>query len=542
MFRKALDVPDTEAVLLVQYFYWGLAYTTLAQTRFAALAQHSFSSQFTIASQAKHFQSARKAILVSIMFMRYVNLAILVSAALSQSVPEPANSNDVARQLGDFDWAIAPEDGYPIINFNDTNVNSEVIFKYNYTGNLTGSKYLFVQLFESDCATDADATALAIANNTDGDVLNINLDIVQETITNSSHYEQISAAEAAISFCLRVDYNYVDGNETESINFYETNVTITVDLTANFTLTTIAAERTLADNEAADIKLDYPVTAYICEDNNTLVDSPPALAQGSFLQVCVKIDETVTTNTNILVEDILTFVVSQPNNTLSSDSETITDSLADDLTDKVCRESGICNVKTQLLSKFFTEPVPSALRIDGVAILAFGKASLMPSGAPTPSRRRLRAVPIRGLITGDDVKAFMNAQQKNLDKDESGVSVISVVSDSSQRMLQEDGENQSDFGLDVALQGIEGDSGDGGSSSSGSSSIIVAAVVLIVLAAGCCFGFVACTKRNRKEDPKDIVDHDSSNASARTYPNQASINSSSSSQHVSHRTRDQQIN
>jgi hypothetical protein len=88
----------------------------------------------------------------------------------------------------------------------------------------------------------------------------------------------------------------------------------------------------------------------------------------------------------------------------------------------------------------------------------------MPSSAPTAAHigRRLRAVPIRGLITGDGVKAVMAAQQKNLDnnddndnnRDESGVSVLSVAS---QRMLQE-GANQSDFGLQVRLQGINGES------------------------------------------------------------------------------------
>jgi hypothetical protein len=473
----------------------------------------------------------------SIMFMRYLNLAMLASTALSQSVPESANSNSVARQLADFDWDLAPEDGYPIINFNDTNVNSEVVFKYNYTGNLSASKFLEVQLFESDCTTAADATALVFVNNTDGDVLNIDLDIVQETITTSPHYEEITTAEAAISFCLRVDYNYIAGvDPAESINFYETNVTITVDLTANFTLTGIVAERTLADSEAADIKLDYPVEAYICEDDNSLVAVPDALTQGSFLQVCVKIDGNVTTD-NILVEDILTFVVSQPGNLLSTDSETITDSVADPLTDKVCRESGICNVKTQLLSKFFTETSPSVLQIDGVAILAFGQASLMPSSAPSkaPSggARRLRAVPIRGLITGDDVKAFMASQQRNLDSDESEVSVVSVVTDSTQRMLQE-GENQSEFGLQVGLQGFDGESDDQGDSSDGGSAIMYAAVVLILLAAGGCFAFVVCTRRNRKEEPKDTNYHDSPNASVSTYPQQASVYSSSSSQEVTH--------
>jgi hypothetical protein len=68
--------------------------------------------------------------------------------------------------------------------------------------------------------------------------------------------------------------------------------------------------------------------------------------------------------------------------------------------------------------------------------------------------------PIRGLFTGDDVKAFMAAQEKNNDNNiyESGVSVVSVVAVSSQRILQ-DIPDQSDFGLQASLQGIDGDSG-----------------------------------------------------------------------------------
>ncbi len=100
--------------------------------------------------------------------------------------------------------------------------------------------------------------------------------------------------------------------------------------------------------------------------------------------------------------------------------------------------------------------------------------------------------------------------------------VVSVVADSSQRMLQE-GTGQSQFDLGVTLQGgIEGDSGDGEDSSSGGvSTIAVAAIVLILLAAAGGFGFVYFTRRNRKEEPKDIVDHHSSNA--RTSPSQVQL-------------------
>jgi hypothetical protein len=489
------------------------------------------------------------------MLMRYVYVALLAATAataFSQSTPSESadnNSNDMARQLaGDFDWDIQPEDGYPIIGFDDSTEESEVIFKYNFTGNLTDRKVLEVQLFQNDCLSVSDAS-LAFVKNTTGDELEVELDIIQETITNSIHYQDLNnGTSAIIGFCLRVDYNYVDGDgQPESINFYETNVTITVDLTANFTLTQITADRTSADSEAADATLDYPVEAYICLDDNSEVDSPAPLAQGSFLQVCVKIDGDVA-NQNIFVEDILTFVVSQPDGT-ATDSETITNAVADPLTDKVCRESGICNVKTQLLSKFFTAVEPQDLRVDGVAVLAFGKASLMPSSAPTTTpadtgTRRLRA-PIRGLLTGDDVKAFMAAQQS---RDVSGVSVVSVVADSSQRMLQDGGAAQSEFGLEVGLQGINGNSGGDGDSSgqddsSGGdgSAIVGAVVVMVLLAAGCGLGFFFCTRRDRKEEIKEIANHHSSNDSVGTYPNQASVYSSSSSQNVSHRARAQQI-
>jgi hypothetical protein len=181
------------------------------------------------------------------------------------------------------------------------------------------------------------------------------------------------------------------------------------------------------------------VEAYICLEDDSEVLVPAALEQGPILQVWQ--DRRYCRNLqtdNIFVEDILTFVVSQPDGTASA-SETITGGAPNPLTDKICREGGICNVKTQLPSNFFTGINPGDLRVDGVAILAFGKVSLMPSSAPTVTQRRLRA-PIRGLLSADDVKAFMASQQYNInnnDGDESGVSVLSVVAGMPQSRLQD---------------------------------------------------------------------------------------------------------
>jgi hypothetical protein len=474
--------------------------------------------------------------------MRYFQLAMLAITAastLSQSAPE---STDMARQLGDFDWAIQPEDGFPVIAFNGTTEDSEVVFKYNFTGIITASKFLEVNLYQNDCITDADGS-LTFVQAISGDELDVDVDIIQETISNSVHYQTINDGQAAIiGFCLRVDYKRIneEGN-AEGINFYETNITINVDLTANFTLTEIIADRTAADNEAADAALNYPVEAYICLDDNSEVTDPDPLFQGSVLQVCIKIDDSVV-NDNIMVEDILTFVISQPT-TETSNSVPINNAVANALTEKLCRESGICNVKTQLQSKFFTDTNPPDLRVDGVAVLAFGKASLMPSSAPTESRRRLR-VPIQGLLTGDDVQAFMAAQQQR-QQDSNEATTISVVADSSQRRL-DDGGDESEFGLQVGLQGINGDSSSHDGSSSGCSAIVVAVIVLMMLAAGCGLGFFFCTQgRTRKEEIFVVKHHHHSSAtSVGTYPSQGSVYSSSSGQYTNYRgstTRDEQI-
>jgi hypothetical protein len=168
---------------------------------------------------------------------------------------------------------------------------------------------LDVKLYQNDCVSPSDAS-LAFTTTTSGDEFDVDIAIIQETITNSVHYQSVNITTAILGFCLRVDYNYVDGNGLiESVNFHQENVTIHVDLTTNFTLSGINVQRDDVDNEAENAQLDYPVKAHICLDGNIEVESPATLTQGSVLQVCVRIDDTVVTE-GILVEDIFTFVVS----------------------------------------------------------------------------------------------------------------------------------------------------------------------------------------------------------------------------------------
>jgi len=327
--------------------------------------------------------------------------------------PTVLESRLLHRQLQDFAWDIAPSDGFPTIAFDSESSQSEVKFEYVYAGTLSENKFLQPTIFQEDCITPADSS-LAFSETLSSNKLSLDLNIVQETITDSVHYTSLGdfGQSAEINFCVRVDYNYKDSDGTiESINFHETVVTISVDLTANFSLTSIATDRLCGDNADANAALDYPVQAYFCDEVNEQ-ENPGTLVQGSSLQVCVKMDDSV--KEDVYVSDVFTFVVSQPDGPASS-STSIAETVADALTAKDCisQKDGVCNIKTQLPSKFFSVPNPSDLRVDGVAILAFGVPA-----------RRLVAVPI----------------QQSLQKGQAG------------RGLQDNGDGPaSDFQLEVGL-------------------------------------------------------------------------------------------
>jgi hypothetical protein len=291
------------------------------------------------------------------MLIRYLHLAMLAATAFSQRTPMSANSNDMDRQLGDFTWDIAPEDGYPIIGFNNSTEQGEVIFKYNFTGTLSDQKYLDAKLYQNDCVSAADRS-LALINSTSGDEFDVDVDIIQETIKNSVHYKDLNGTAAIIGFCLRVDYNYADNDgNTEIVMFYETNVTINVDLTANFTLTELVVDKRLASGDAVEAELDYGVEAYICLEDGSEVMEPEALGRGSALLFCVRTNANATTD--IMVTDVLSMTISQPGGSATGTSS-IVNGATDPLTDKVCEE-GICSIKTQLSSKFFAAVIPDTI-------------------------------------------------------------------------------------------------------------------------------------------------------------------------------------
>ena len=416
---------------------------------------------------------------------KFILLAMMASWAVNA---------DPRALAGDFNWEITPEDGFPSIAFDDASASKEVVFKYNFTGTTGPYKYLVSSLLDKNCNQTADAS-LAIIQNVSGNALEVDLDIIQETITSSSSYnENAEGTSATIDFCLRIDYDYKDATtgDVESINFHETTVTITVDLTANFTLASITTNRTAATEDNANANLDYPVEAYYCQDNNGEVPGS-VLTQGSLLQFCVRMFENVTAD--VYVEDIMEFTLTQPGSVpLTAPSRPIVNTQPDPLTEKLCIEMGICNIKHQLSSKWFAVPNPKPLRVDGVAILAFGKASSMPSAAP--GNRRLR-VPIRGLLSADQVKAMMERQ---LEAEAAAHKQVAIYQPD--RKLQA---TDSPFGLNVALDSDAGQQPTTKSTQGSNTAVIAIVVVVLLLVAGCLLYFFCARKKKTVQEEHKVV-------------------------------------
>jgi hypothetical protein len=101
--------------------------------------------------------------------------------------------------------------------------DSEVIFKYNFTGTLT-ARGSWTSSSQNDCVTAADdSLGFIVPPAETGSMSNLTS---SRNYLRFHPYQDLSSTAAIIRFCLRVDYNYVDGDGVADPSTYETNVTI----------------------------------------------------------------------------------------------------------------------------------------------------------------------------------------------------------------------------------------------------------------------------------------------------------------------------
>lgn len=280
-----------------------------------------------------------------------------------------------SRSLAESDWDIARVAGFPVFAFNTTTSNSEVVFKYSVTGtnspDFGSEKFLETSLFLPDCQTRPQRQSIVPHHSivVNGEYT-VELDIVQESVVLSEFYREEANSTARIMFCVRVDYFHFDGTNVNGVNFHETNVSIGIDLIAGFRLRDIDFDRAASEFSSATASLDYPIRANFCNGENK--DQPqPALFQGMTLQVCVSMDETVAIGKAYVI-DILEMDLHQPSTGVHDNP--ITKAYSNKLTQKTCN-GGICNVKTQLTSRWFEKADPESIDLTGMALLALGSAS-----------------------------------------------------------------------------------------------------------------------------------------------------------------------
>ena len=305
---------------------------------------------------------------------------------------------------------------------------------------------------------------------------------------------------ASILFCLRIDYN-LNG---ESINFHETVVDVTIDLTSNFTLDAVNVVRTSATDAQQDVDVDYPVTAYFCDGNNAGI-AAPTFTQGGAMQFCVKKDvrdsyqscflcmfsllvmdfshivniqyptfdnSQVSVSQDVYVRDILTAVVTQPSGP-GTPTTAIDTYVPNALTTKDCTSNsdGICNLLTQLPSKYFVDVAPQDLRVSGTAVLAFG----------TARKHRLLHVPVRNL--------------RHLAPANEGI-------DDRQLQQQQEGGSQSEFDLTAKLEGnpVAAADSDDGDSNALLTTVIAVLGVVAVASLGCGVYYNCAARRSNNAD------------------------------------------
>jgi hypothetical protein len=196
----------------------------------------------------------------------------------------------------DFLWDLSMRDGFPQFPQgleNVTDQDDDIVFSYNYTGTLTQAKTLGVQIFQYDCVRGTDSLGVNISDidiNTTLGQMTLATDIdITKIVDSTAHYQQVSANNATISFCVRVDYLYTGPDKkAESMNFYETKVQITVDLLAGFNLTAVNIQTNDPSSSDITLEIEAPILAYFCDENFTDIGQP-VFSQGEIVVGCMAV-------------------------------------------------------------------------------------------------------------------------------------------------------------------------------------------------------------------------------------------------------------
>lgn len=327
-------------------------------------------------------------LLINMKLSTVVNFLIMACYALGD---ESLNNND--RQLGG-EWDIRYQS--MAVNFDDEHLESEVVLSYTISDQESQ-----VTIYEGDhCNVTVPVDVIgmqknySIVNSTHGG-LDVTLDIKQDQVSLSDIWAfNADNSTGYVDVCVRVDLvEPTLGNS--SISFNEVDVTLTIDMTKNFTLdgsNVVDLTRQGPVQQDRNSDTSYNLEAFQCDESGTQIAD--TIKQSSQLFICL-----VTNSTNIQFSDIKSLSLSQGDLSLTPISNGIVTKNA--LTYVTGIESQNVAIETKLISAFFEADAPDNVKATGVAIMEFKTA------VPSRDRRLAGAgLPTRNLQEGDGRNGF----------------------------------------------------------------------------------------------------------------------------------------
>jgi hypothetical protein len=221
----------------------------------------------------------------------------------------------------------------------------------------------------------------------------------QVTVTVSVNFSSLissvwtdSTTAGTLSFCYRLDAN-VDGY---SVNHVSTIVTATVDLENSMSLSSIDVQDKVANNESVNISIDYPLTTTFCDAQFNEVTTPPNLAPGDAVSICVIYSAGVA---GVNIGSVYSAVMSQSG---GFSFTRITDgTILQPFTSVDCStEANTCRITTTVVGAFFTND-SLAVQMSGTALMAID--------------RRMMEVPIQTSLRRKTTQLTANHRESSIE-------------------------------------------------------------------------------------------------------------------------------
>jgi len=277
-----------------------------------------------------------------------------------------------------------------------------------------------VFLYKRDCSSPIEAmsyTSSTISREGGFKNVNVKMDIDQGALQDSTDiwFLDTDTNKRTLAFCIKMSLGTLNAPNV-SVNFSETKVNVTVDMSQGFSVENIVTDRDDAEEIQKNKTVSYNLEAYQCDfDTGNPLNPAPILSQGSDLQICIK-----TNSTDVGLAEVRNLVLTQEG---SDDVNAIVNSEGNGFTVSSCNGQ-ICSIKTMLISSFFAQTSPNSTVVSGTVIMFFGSTS----------RRQLVEIkPRRNLESSDDAADFQ--LQVLLDKSEDAAPIKSVVSNKDKKRM-----------------------------------------------------------------------------------------------------------